>query len=86
MGIHDDGYTPRIILYILFGLLDAMWQTTSYWLIGAMSNSPARLAYFTGFCSSHLSSLMIQLIPYTDKSMQSAGAAGVWRADGVGVP
>jgi len=70
MGIHDNGYTPRILLYILCGILDAMWQTTSYWLIGAMSNSPARLAYFTGFY----------------KSMQSAGAAGVWRADGAGIP
>jgi len=70
MGIHDPAYVPRIILYIMCGILDAMWQTTSYWLIGAMSNSPARLAYFAGFY----------------KSMQSAGAAGVWRADGVGVP
>jgi len=70
MGIHDSGYVPRILLYILCGVLDAMWQTTSYWLIGAMSNSPARLALFSGFY----------------KSMQSAGAAGVWRADGAGIP
>lgn len=70
MGIGHAGYGPRIALYILCGILDAMWQTTSYWLIGAMSNSPARLALFTGFY----------------KSMQSAGAAGVWRADGAGIP
>ena len=50
LGIRDHGYIPRLFLYILFGLLDAMWQTTSYWLIGAMSNSPQRLAHFTGFC------------------------------------
>ncbi|KAF9650654.1 MFS general substrate transporter, partial [Thelephora ganbajun] len=70
LGIRDRGYIPRVLLYILFGLLDAMWQTTSYWLIGAMSNSPQRLAHFTGFY----------------KSMQSAGAAGIWRADGARVP
>ena len=50
LGIRDPGYIPRLFLYILFGLLDAMWQTTAYWLIGAMSNSPQRLAHFTGFC------------------------------------
>jgi hypothetical protein len=52
LGIEDDGYVSRVLLYISFGLLDAMWQTTSYWLIGAMSNSPQRLAHFTGFCES----------------------------------
>jgi hypothetical protein len=48
LGIRDEGYVPRVLLYVFFGLLDAMWQTTSYWLIGAMSNSPQRLAHFTG--------------------------------------
>jgi len=70
LGTRDRGYIPRVLLYISFGLLDAMWQTTAYWLIGAMSNSPQRLAHFTGFY----------------KSMQSAGAAGIWRADGARVP
>ena len=55
LGIKDKGYVPRVLLYVSFGLLDAMWQTTSYWLIGAMSNSPQRLAHFTGFCKSPLS-------------------------------
>jgi hypothetical protein len=27
-----------------------MWQTTVYWLMGAMSNDPGKLAHFTGFC------------------------------------
>lgn len=27
-----------------------MWQTTAYWFMGAMSNDPAKLAVFTGFC------------------------------------
>jgi len=70
MDIYDSGYVGRIWLYIFCGLLDAMWQTTAYWMMGAMSNDPAKLAYFSGFY----------------KSIQSAGAAGVWRADAVKLP
>jgi MFS family permease len=66
LDIFDSGYTGKIFLYIFCGLLDAMWQTTAYWLMGAMSNDPAKLAHFAGFY----------------KSIQSAGAAGVWGADG----
>lgn len=70
MDIYHEGYTSHAILYIFCGLLDSMWQTTAYWMMGAMSNDPAKLAYFTGFY----------------KSIQSAGAAGVWRADAMKVP
>ncbi|KAI6133610.1 major facilitator superfamily domain-containing protein [Pisolithus thermaeus] len=70
MDIHDPGYVGRVWLMIFCGLFDAMWQTTAYWLMGAMSNDPSKLAVFTGFY----------------KSIQSAGAAGVWRADAVGIP
>lgn len=63
--ISSHGYAGRLMLYIFCGLLDAMWQTTAYWLMGAMSNDPAKLAHFTGFY----------------KSIQSAGGAGAWRAD-----
>ncbi|KAI0245670.1 MFS general substrate transporter [Lactifluus subvellereus] len=70
MDIYDKGYTSHLFLYIFCGLLDSMWQTTAYWMMGAMSNDPAKLAYFTGFY----------------KSIQSAGAAGVWRADAMKVP
>lgn len=70
MDIHDPGYVGHVWLMIFCGLLDAMWQTTAYWLMGAMSNDPSKLAVFTGFY----------------KSIQSAGAAGVWRADAVGIP
>ncbi|KAK7041798.1 hypothetical protein VNI00_009087 [Paramarasmius palmivorus] len=69
IDIYDPRYIPRVWLYILFGILDAMWQTTAYWIMGAMSNDPAKLAYFAGFY----------------KSLQSAGAAVVWRADAVGL-
>ncbi|KAF5355794.1 hypothetical protein D9756_004298 [Leucocoprinus leucothites] len=70
MDIFDHGSAGRIMLYIVCGLLDAMWQTAVYWLMGAMSNDPAKLAYFTGFY----------------KSLQSAGAAGAWRADALQIP
>lgn len=70
MDIYDSEFYEKILLYIFFGILDAMWQTAAYWLMGAMSNDPAKLAHFAGFY----------------KSLQSAGAAGVWRADAVKVP
>ncbi|KAF6765903.1 MFS general substrate transporter [Ephemerocybe angulata] len=68
--VDSHGYAGRILLYVCFGLVDAMWQITAYWLLGAMSNDPAKLAHFSGLY----------------KSLQSAGAAGIWRADGVKVP
>jgi len=70
LDIYDDGYVGRLWLYIFCGLLDAMWLTNAYWLMGAMSNNAGKLAHFTGLY----------------KSIQSAGAAGVWRADAVKVP
>ncbi|CCA69390.1 hypothetical protein PIIN_03290 [Serendipita indica DSM 11827] len=70
INIHDKGYPARVWLYIFCGLLDSMWQTAIYWMMGAMSNDPAKLAYFTGLY----------------KSIQSAGGAVAWRADGLKVP
>jgi MFS family permease len=70
IDIYSHNYPSRIFLYIFCGLLDAMWQTTAYWLMGAMSNDPAKLAHFAGFY----------------KSIQSAGAAGAWRSDAVKLP
>jgi len=70
IDIHNKRYVGRVFLFIFFGLLDSMWQTTSYWLMGAISNDAGKLAIMVGFY----------------KSIQSAGAAGVWRADAVGLP
>ncbi|KAG2135417.1 MFS general substrate transporter [Suillus clintonianus] len=70
IDIMDDTYAAHVWVMIFYGFLDSMWQTYAYWLMGAMSNDPAKLAVFTGFY----------------KSVQSAGAAGVWRADAVGIP
>lgn len=50
MDFSEHGYAGKVWLYIFCGLLDAMWQTYSYWMMGAMSNDPAKLAIFTGFC------------------------------------
>ena len=51
VDIHDKNYPAHIWFYIFCGLLDAMWQTTAYWMMGAMSNDPSKLAYMAGFCT-----------------------------------
>lgn len=88
MDIYDPPYVGRIFLFVMCGILDASWQVTSYWIMGAMSNDPAKLAYFAGLCKfphiiyrvhNNADSIL-------DKSIQSAGAAGVWRADAVKLP
>jgi hypothetical protein len=94
LDIFDQGYTARIWLYIFCGLLDAMWQATVYWLMGAMSNDPAKLAYLTGFCAYYIINFFIYLQQldkhfltfFIDKSIQSAGAAGTWGADADKIP
>lgn len=87
IDVKDHGYAAKVWLYIFCGLLDAMWQTAAYWMMGAMSNDPSKLAHFAGFCA-HLpsASLYSLLIDSIDKSIQSAGAAGIWRADAVLIP
>ena len=51
IDIYDSGYVAKMWLYIFCGILDSMWQTTAYWMMGAMSNDPNKLAYFAGFCT-----------------------------------
>ena len=68
--IFDPGYTANLFLYIFYGLLDSAWQTYAYWLMGTLSNDPRKLAYFAGFY----------------KSIQSAGAAVIWRVDALKAP
>ncbi|KAK7454451.1 hypothetical protein VKT23_011207 [Stygiomarasmius scandens] len=70
IDIYEPQYIGKALLYVLFGVFDAMWQSTIYWLMGAMSNDPAKLAYFTGFY----------------KAIQSAGSAGIWAADADKIP
>jgi hypothetical protein len=51
IDIFDKNYPAHVWLMIFYGFLDSMWQTYAYWLMGAMSNDPAKLAVFTGFCT-----------------------------------
>lgn len=37
IDIYDAEYVGRIFLYMFFGMLDAMWQTTAYWRASASS-------------------------------------------------
>ena len=57
-------------IHMFYGFLDATWQTYAYWLMGSLSNEPRKLAYFAGFY----------------KSIQSAGAAVIWRVDALKHP
>jgi hypothetical protein len=51
IDIMDETYAAHVWVMIVHGFLDSMLQTYAYWLIGAMSNDPAKLAVFTGFCA-----------------------------------
>ncbi|KAG2081098.1 MFS general substrate transporter [Suillus discolor] len=44
IDIIDGTYVAHVWVMIVHGLLDSMLQTYAYWLIGAMSNDPAKLA------------------------------------------
>jgi len=68
INVGDRDFVGLTFLYVFYGVLDAMWQTYAYWVMGALSNDPRKLAYFAGFY----------------KGIQSAGAAVVWRLDALG--
>lgn len=59
------GYVGPMFLYIFYGMYDALWQASVYWLMGALSNSGRRSANYVGFY----------------KGIQSAGAAVMWSMD-----
>jgi hypothetical protein len=65
MDVYDKDFTWYCLLYVFYGMLDATWQTYAYWIMGALSNDPRKLAYFAGYY----------------KGIQSAGAAVVWGVD-----
>ncbi|RDW66964.1 hypothetical protein BP5796_09713 [Coleophoma crateriformis] len=60
-------YAPYIIIYVFWSLYDGIFQAYAYWLLGSLSNNSARLSHYSGWY----------------KSLQSAGAAVVWRLDGI---
>lgn len=45
----DDRYIGRMFLYIFYGMYDSVWQTTTYWLMGSLTNNGRKLAVFAGF-------------------------------------
>ncbi|GAA5903204.1 uncharacterized protein JCM6883_002728 [Sporobolomyces salmoneus] len=65
IDIHDSGYAGRAVLYCVMGLYDSIFQNYIYWILGSLTNLPGNLSYLVGFY----------------KGIQSAGAAGAYRAD-----
>lgn len=65
----DWRFGRPFLLYLSYGLSDALYQSYMYWLMGAMSNDPRLLSRYAGFY----------------KAMQSAGAAVAFGIDAAGV-
>lgn len=70
MDWSSSGYVGPMFLYIFYGVYDAAWQTCVYWYMGSLTNNSRKLANFAGYY----------------KGIQSAGAAIMWRIDGLSVP
>lgn len=66
----SSGFIGPMFLMIFYGFYDAAWQCSVYWFMGAMTNNSRKLANYSGFY----------------KGIQSAGAAIIWRLDGLGIP
>ncbi|KAK1262648.1 UNC93-like protein 1 [Acorus gramineus] len=60
-----SAYAGPLVLYFSYGLLDAMFQSLCYWVIGALANDSETLSRYSGFY----------------KGVQSAGAAVAWQVD-----
>ncbi|KAF8244935.1 MFS general substrate transporter [Wilcoxina mikolae CBS 423.85] len=43
MDVYDRGFAWYCLLYVCYGILDSVWQTYAYWLMGALSNEPRKL-------------------------------------------
>jgi len=59
------GYVGPMFLMMFYGFYDACWQCSTYWFMGALSNSGRKSANFVGFY----------------KSIQSTGAVVIWAID-----
>ncbi|KAE9396481.1 hypothetical protein BT96DRAFT_941697 [Gymnopus androsaceus JB14] len=60
-------YAPYLMIYVFWSFYDGAFQAYAYWLMGSLSNNSRRLSHYSGWY----------------KSLQSAGAAVVWRLDGL---
>lgn len=58
-------FAGPFVLYFSYGLLDAMFQSLCYWVIGALADDSETLSRYSGFY----------------KGVQSAGAAVAWQVD-----
>ncbi|SPT15721.1 unnamed protein product [Triticum aestivum] len=58
-------YAGPFLLYFSYGLMDAIFQSLIYWIIGALANDSQILSRYVGFY----------------KGVQSAGAAVAWQVD-----
>ncbi|KAG1473418.1 hypothetical protein G6F56_000961 [Rhizopus delemar] len=47
--IYSENYAGYVILYAIFGLVDAIYQGFIYWLLGTMTNDTERSARYGGF-------------------------------------
>lgn len=67
LDFKDSGseYAGPFVLYFSYGLLDAMFQSLVYWVIGALADDSETLSRYTGFY----------------KGVQSAGGAVAWQID-----
>ncbi|KAK6936585.1 Ion channel regulatory protein, UNC-93 [Dillenia turbinata] len=67
LDFKDSGsaFAGPFVLYFSYGLLDAMFQSMVYWVIGALADDSEILSRYTGFY----------------KGVQSAGAAVAWQVD-----
>ncbi|KAM7261920.1 hypothetical protein ACFE04_020997 [Oxalis oulophora] len=63
-------FAGPFVLYFSYGLLDAIFQTMVYWVIGALADDSEVLSRYSGFY----------------KGVQSAGAAVAWQIDTRKVP
>lgn len=67
LDFKDSGrvYAGPFLLYFSYGLLDAMFQSMVYWVIGGLADDSETLSRYSGFY----------------KGVQSAGAAVAWQID-----
>ncbi|KAE8713246.1 UNC93-like protein 1 [Hibiscus syriacus] len=70
LDFRDSAFAGPFVLYFSYGLLDAMFQSMVYWVIGALADDSQTLSRYSGFY----------------KGVQSAGAAVAWQVDSHKVP
>ncbi|KZV74367.1 MFS general substrate transporter [Peniophora sp. CONT] len=70
LSYHDSAYHAKGALYFFFFFSNAAFQALTYWILGAITNDPRKLARYAGF--------------YT--AIQSAGSAGAYAMDAAATP